>query len=80
MTEVNLFKLDSKDQEFVKQLIVTTKEAIKEDEFIYLTNYGISLKDLNRQFSLAQYLHRNISEEDKDWLMVHIKSGKFAGW
>ncbi|KAI1778466.1 gibberellin 3-beta hydroxylase [Hypoxylon cercidicola] len=80
VTEVDLSKLDSEDPEVVKELIATTKKAIKEDGFIYLTNYGISLQDLHRQFSLAQYLHRNISEEDKERLIVDIKSGKFAGW
>lgn len=80
VTEIDLSALDSPDQAVVDKLIATTKKAIKEDGFIYLVNYGVSLEQLHRQFSLAQYLHRNISEEDKNKLMCDIKSGLFAGW
>jgi hypothetical protein len=36
---------------------------------------------LHRQFALAQYLHRNISEEDQERLLFHPEtSGKWAGY
>lgn len=80
VTEIDLSLLDSPDANVVKILIQTTKKAIKEDGFIYLTNYGISLDQLHRHFDIAQYLHRNISEADKTRLMTDVTSGKFAGW
>jgi isopenicillin N synthase-like dioxygenase len=77
---VELSFLDSPDPTIVTKLIQTTKKAIKDDSFIYLTNYGFSITDLYRQYSIAQYLHMNISNADKNRLMVDIKSGLFAGW
>jgi isopenicillin N synthase-like dioxygenase len=81
LSEIDLSKLDSPDPTVIDELIVLTKKAIKEDGFIYLTNYGVALEDLHRQFSLAQYLHRNISEKDKTRLLTDAtKNGLFAGW
>lgn len=77
---VELSLLDSPDPNIVAELIATTKKAIKEDGFIYLTDYGVSLEDLHRQFDLAQYLHRNISEEDKQDLLWNPSQGTFAGF
>ena len=81
LREIDLSKLDSPDPAVVNDLIQTTKKAIKEDGFIYLTNYGVSIEDLHRQFDLAQYTHNNISEEDKERLLWNPdESGLFAGW
>ena len=62
---INLSLLDSPKPKVVQDLVQLTKTAIKEDGFLYLTNYGVSLEQLHRRFDLAQYLHSNISEEDK---------------
>lgn len=63
---IDLSLLDSPDPKVVDDLVQLTKKAINEDGFLYLVNYGVSLDQLSRQFDLAQYLHRNISDEDKD--------------
>lgn len=77
---IDLSLLDSPDPSVVSSLILTTKQAIKEDGFLYVTNYGISLSQLHRQFSLAQYMHSNISESDKQRLLWEPSSGTFAGY
>lgn len=77
---IDLSLLDSPDPQIVADLIQLTKTAIKEDGFLYLVNYGISLEQLHRQFSLAQYTHHNISDADKERLLWDPASGLFAGW
>lgn len=77
---IDLSLLDSDDPKVVADLVDLTKTAIKEDGFLYLTNYGVSLQQLHRQFSLAQYLHQNISEEDKERLLWDPSTGIFAGF
>ena len=77
---IDLSLLDSPDPKAVQDLVELTKLAIKEDGFLFLTNYGISLDQLHRQFDLAQYLHTNISEADKERLLLDPSSGLFAGF
>lgn len=77
---IDLSLLDSSDAKVVQDLVQLTKTAIKDDGFLYLTNYGISLKQLQRQFDLAQYTHRNISDADKELLLWDPSSGLFAGF
>jgi len=77
---IDLSLLDCSDPKVVDDLVKLTATAIKNDGFLYLTNYGVSLDQLHRQFDLAQYLHRNISEEDKERLMWDPKTGIFAGF
>jgi len=77
---IELSLLDSADPEVVVRLIETTKLAIKEDGFLFLTDYGVSLEQLHRQFSLAQYLHTNISDEDRERLLWDPSTGVFAGF
>lgn len=77
---IELSLLDSEDPSIVAELVVTTKAAIKEDGFLFLTDYGVSLEQLHRQFSLAQYLHENISQEDKERLLWDPSTGVFAGF
>ena len=66
---IDLSLLDSPDPQVVEDLVQLTKKSIREDGFLYLVNYGVSLDQLSRQFDLAQYLHRSISDEDKDRLL-----------
>lgn len=77
---IELSLLDSLDAKVVSKLLETTKTAIKEDGFLFLTDYGVSLEQLHRQFSLAQYLHNNISENDKKSLLWDPSTGVFAGF
>jgi len=77
---IDLSLLDSADSKVVDDLVALTKTAIKEDGFLYLINYGVSLEQLQRQFSLAQYLHRNISADDKERLQWDPGTGLFAGF
>jgi hypothetical protein len=44
---IELSLLDSPDPTVVSKLVETTKAAIKEDGFLFLTNYGISLEQVN---------------------------------
>ncbi|KAL2004922.1 hypothetical protein VTN00DRAFT_2772 [Thermoascus crustaceus] len=74
---IDLALLDSPDPDVVAKLIATTKEAIKEDGFLFLTNYGISLEQLHRQFDLAQYLQQNITEEKRN-LLCDSSTGIFC--
>lgn len=77
---IELALLDSPDPDVVAKLIATTKEATREDGFLFLTNYGVSLEQLHRQFDLAQYLHQNIAEEEKRDLLWDPSTGVFAGF
>jgi hypothetical protein len=95
---IELSLLDSPDPTVVSELVEKTKVAIKEDGFLFLTDYGVSLEQVNlsqeprgtlqltlsgqlyRQFDLAQYLHANISEEDKERLLWDPSTGVFAGF
>jgi hypothetical protein len=96
--------MDSGDDKAIDDLVQITKKAIREDGFLFIENYGVSLEQvgspstrrdslpgfaaitlidtqLHRQFALAQYLHRNISEEDQERLLFHPEtSGKWAGY
>ena len=69
---IDLSLLNSPDPSVVDDLIQLTKKSIREDGFLYLVGYGVSTEQLQRQFDLAQYLHRNISDEDKDRLLWHL--------
>lgn len=97
---IELSLLDSPDPKVVQNLVDTCRAAIRDDGFIFLTDYGVSYDQvsradrrriphvecanscqLHRQFSIAQYLHRNMSEEDKERLHWNPdESGTFAGW
>ncbi|OWZ28083.1 hypothetical protein C356_06520 [Cryptococcus neoformans c45] len=77
---IELSRLDSDDPKVVEELVDLARIAIKEDGFLYLKDYGVSLDQLMRQFSIAQYLHANISEEDKAKLLWDPESGLFEGY
>ncbi|KAK4686180.1 hypothetical protein P7C73_g3952, partial [Tremellales sp. Uapishka_1] len=44
LTEIDLSKLHSSDPAVVDELVRTTARAIREDGFLYVTNYGMSLE------------------------------------
>ncbi|ORY28193.1 hypothetical protein BCR39DRAFT_468557 [Naematelia encephala] len=78
---IDLSLVESDDPKVVDELVQITKKAIREDGFLFIENYGVSLEQLHRQFTLAQYLHYNISEEDQERLLFHPEiSGKWAGY
>ncbi len=43
---IELSLLDSPDPDVVAKLVATTKTAIKDDGFLFLTNYGVSLEQV----------------------------------
>lgn len=43
---IELSLLDSPDAEVVRTLVNTTQAAIKEDGFLFLTDYGVSLEQV----------------------------------
>ncbi|WWD18847.1 hypothetical protein CI109_103302 [Kwoniella shandongensis] len=77
---IELSLLDSDDPKVVQDLVALAKVAIKEDGFLILKDYGVAFEDLMRQFAIAQYLHRNISEEDKERLLWDPEGGLFEGY
>ncbi|KAE8168337.1 hypothetical protein BDV40DRAFT_294879 [Aspergillus tamarii] len=80
LKSIDLSLLDSDDPAVVDDLVQQVKVAIRDDGFLFLENYGVSLEQLHRQFALAQYLYNNISEEDKERLLFHPDSGKWSGY
>ncbi|PIG86558.1 gibberellin 3-beta hydroxylase [Aspergillus arachidicola] len=80
LKSIDLSLLDSEDPAVVDDLVQQVKVAIRNDGFLFLENYGVSLEQLHRQFALAQYLYNNISEEDKERLLFHPDSGKWSGY
>ncbi|WVF70356.1 hypothetical protein IAT40_005146 [Kwoniella sp. CBS 6097] len=81
LTSIDLAQMDSEDPTVVEDLVNQVKRAIREDGFLLLENYGVSLEQLHRQFALAQYLHTHMSEEDKERLLFDPeKTGKWAGY
>ncbi len=48
---IELSLLDSPDPAVVADLVATTKTAIKEDGFLFLTNYGVSLEQVRHLYT-----------------------------
>jgi hypothetical protein len=48
---IELSLLDSSDPEIAAKLVATTKAAIKEDGFLFLTDYGVSLEQVQSAIS-----------------------------
>ncbi|KAF4458373.1 gibberellin 3-beta hydroxylase [Fusarium albosuccineum] len=81
LTSIDLSLLDSDDPAVVDDLIKQVKRAIREDGFLFLENYGISLEQLHRQFAIAQYMYNNITEEDKERLLFNPDTtGVWSGY
>ncbi|KAF2166028.1 hypothetical protein M409DRAFT_66921 [Zasmidium cellare ATCC 36951] len=80
LKSIDLSLLDSDDPAVVNNLIQRVKTAIRDDGFLFLENYGVSLEQLHRQFALAQYLYSNISEEDKERLLFDPDTGRWSGY
>lgn len=80
LKSIDLSLLDSEDPAVVDRLIQQVKIAIREDGFLFLENYGVSLEQLHRQFALAQYLYNKISEEDKERLLFDPETGRWSGY
>lgn len=80
LKSIDLSKLDSDDPVVVNELVLEVKQAIRDDGFLFLENYGISLEQLHRQFALAQYLYHNISDEDKERLLFDPETGVWSGY
>ncbi|KAJ5743908.1 Gibberellin 3-beta hydroxylase [Penicillium manginii] len=80
LQSIDLSLLDSEDSAVVDALIQQVKTAIRDDGFLFLENYGVSLEQLHRQFGIAQYLYDNITEEDKERLLFDPESGMWSGY
>ncbi|KAH6689467.1 hypothetical protein F5X68DRAFT_253818 [Plectosphaerella plurivora] len=80
LSSIDLSLLDSEDPAVVDSLVQQVKKAIRDDGFLFLENYGISLEQLHRQFGIAQYLYDNISEEDKQRLLFSPENGVWSGY
>ncbi|KAG5661976.1 hypothetical protein KAF25_004215 [Fusarium avenaceum] len=80
LTSIDLSLLDSDDPAVVQDLVDQVKRAIREDGFLFLENYGVSIEQLHRQFGIAQYMYNNISEEDKERLLFDPDSGVWSGY
>lgn len=80
LTSIDLGLMDSDDPAVVDGLVQEVKRAIRDDGFLFLENYGVSLEQLHRQFSLAQFLYHNISEQDKQRLLFDPETGRWSGY
>ncbi|WVW81043.1 hypothetical protein I302_103034 [Kwoniella bestiolae CBS 10118] len=80
LTSIDLSLLDSEDPAVQADLVQQVKRAIREDGFLFLENYGVTLEQLHRQFALAQYTHTKMSQEDKDRLLFDPDTGRWAGY
>lgn len=80
LSSIDLSLLDSEDPAVVDSLVQRVKRAIRDEGFLFLENYGISLEQLHRQFAIAQYLYHNISEEDKERLLFNPETGVWSGY
>ncbi|KAF4212245.1 hypothetical protein CNMCM6805_010446 [Aspergillus fumigatiaffinis] len=80
LKSIGLSLLDSGDPTVVENLVQKVKIAIRDDGFLFLEHYGISLEQLHHQFALAQYLYNNISEEDKERLLFNPDTGVWSGY
>lgn len=80
LKSIDLALLDSEDPKVVEDLVNQVKIAIRDDGFLFLENYGVSLEQLHRQFAIAQYLYHNISEEDKQRLLFDPDTGRWSGY
>ena len=49
---IELSLLDSRDPDTVATLVAKTKAAIKEDGFLFLTDYGVSIEQVTLSLSL----------------------------
>jgi hypothetical protein len=50
---IELSLLDSPDPKVVQELVDTCKVAIRDDGFIFLTNYGVSLDQVSGRITIA---------------------------
>ncbi|KAJ2995430.1 hypothetical protein NUW58_g1266 [Xylaria curta] len=80
LSSIDLSLLDSDDPTVVNALIQKVKTAIRDDGFLFLENYGISIEQLHRQFALAQYMYNNISEGDRERLLFNPETGVWSGY
>ncbi|KAL4887881.1 hypothetical protein BDV59DRAFT_211779 [Aspergillus ambiguus] len=80
LKSIDLSLLNSDDEAVVDDLVRQVKIAIRDDGFLFLENYGVSLQQLHRQFSLAQYLYNNMSDEDKNRLLFEPDTGSWSGY
>ncbi|KAF3762026.1 hypothetical protein M406DRAFT_50160 [Cryphonectria parasitica EP155] len=80
LTSIDLSLLDSDDTAAVNNLVQQVKRAIREDGFLFIENYGVSIEQLHRQFALAQYLYDHITEEDKERLLFDPDTGRWSGY
>lgn len=86
MHTIELSLLDSPNPDVIAKVVATTKQAIEENGFLFLTDDGVSLEDLHREFDLFQYHHLNITEEKKKELLwdpltgVSARFKRATGW
>ena len=82
---LDLSLVNSEDPEVKRNLTEVTKKAIREDGFLFVENYGVSLEQasrvtlstcsdadvtkVHRQFAIGKYMFTNMSDEDKERLL-----------
>jgi hypothetical protein len=72
---IDLSLLDSPNPAVVEELVATTKKAIKEDGFLYLTNYGVSLDQVRGLRFKETYLANAVRSfiASSIWLSIYTK-------
>lgn len=75
---IELSLLDSPNPDVIAKVVATTEQVIEENGFLFITDYGVSLEDLHREFDLVQYHHLNITEKEKKELLWDPSTGVSA--
>jgi hypothetical protein len=71
LTSIDLSLLDSEDQGVVDNLVKQVKRAIREDGFLFLENYGISLE----QVRYIEPRPKTIGIKSRSLIQVQFSSG-----
>jgi hypothetical protein len=74
---IELSLLNSPDPEVVAKLVATTKAAIKEDGFLFLTDYGVSLKQVNLSSPFSDFLlteNAGSFTDNLTWLSISMRT------
>jgi hypothetical protein len=74
---IELSLLNSPDPEVVAKLVATTKAAIKEDGFLFLTDYGVSLEQVNLSSPFSDFLlteNAGSFTDNLTWLSISMRT------
>ncbi|WWC73877.1 uncharacterized protein I206_107849 [Kwoniella pini CBS 10737] len=80
---IDLSKFDSDKPEDKQSVFEEFKAAVQEDGFLYLTNFGLTQEQIDKQFAIAQaaLIDNGITDEEKNRLeWKYLDTGKYTGY